>query len=311
MTTPEWAPERVVGPELAARVIAEQFPDLADLPVRAFDAGWDNAVLAVGDDWLFRFVHREIALRGARQEVAVLRHLADRFAVPIPFPERLGTPTPEVPWPFWGTRPLPGVELARAALPDADRAAVARAVGALLRELHDPALARETVAALATDGLTLLTDPNRRSEPAVMAERGRGQLDAITALGVPVPPAARTLLAEAEHLPPADPAGAVLVHGDLHVRHLLVHDGRASGVIDWGDTALADPCVDLMIAFSAFDGAARRAFVQAYGAVPPDRELRARAAAIRVSASLARSCLVEGQDVVAAEALAAIGRATR
>ncbi len=309
--THEWSPEREIGPELAARVIRDQFPELAGLPVRAFDAGWDNAVLAVGDDWLFRFIHRAIALRGARHEVAVLRHLADRFTVPIPYPQHLGTPTEEVPWPFWGARTLRGVELAHAGLADDDRVPLARTVGGFLRELHAPALAHETSEALAAEGLTLLVDPNRRSEPDVVAERARTALDQLAALGWREPAGAAAVLAEARRVGRADPADAVLVHGDLHVRHLLVADGAPTGVIDWGDTALADPCVDLMIGFAAFDGAARTAFLDAYGPITPDRELRARAVAIRVTASLAHSAAVEGLEAVRREALAAIARATR
>lgn len=47
-------------------------------------------------------------------------------------------------------------------------------------------------------------------------------------------------------------------HGDLHVRHLLVdRDGSATGVIDWGDLCLADPAVDLSIAYFGFAGKPR------------------------------------------------------
>src|SRR5690606_14669843 len=124
-----------------------QFPELAGQPVREFDAGWDNVVLAVGDAWLFRFIHRRIALDGARRELAVLTHLADRVAVPIPLPRFVGTRTPEIDWPFWGAAALPGEEVARAGLPDEARAGAAHTLGLFLRQLHEPALAAETVAA--------------------------------------------------------------------------------------------------------------------------------------------------------------------
>ncbi len=304
-----WTPDVVIDERLARAVVAQQFPELAGLPVRVFDAGWDNLVVAVGDAWLFRFVHREIALPGARHELAVLRHLADRFEVPIPHPRWLGSPTAEVPWPFWGARALPGVELARAGVEDAARGAVARAAGTLLRALHAPDLARETTAALARDGLTLRADPNRRADPTTVTARARA---ALADLGDPALTAdAEGVLAAVERLPPPGPEASVLVHGDLHVRHLLVADGRLTGVIDWGDVALADPCVDLMAAYGAFDGAARAAFLDAYGDVPEDRALRARAVAVRVHASLAHQAGVDGLDAVHREAVAAIRRATR
>jgi aminoglycoside phosphotransferase (APT) family kinase protein len=37
----------------------------------------------------------------------------------------------------------------------------------------------------------------------------------------------------------------VPVHNDLGAEHLLVEDGRLTGVLDWSDAALADPAVDV------------------------------------------------------------------
>lgn len=118
------------------------------------------------------------------------------------------------------------------------------------------------------------------------------------------------LLAEGSRLgkPTDEP---VVVHGDLHVRHLLVDGtGAAAGVIDWGDVCRADPAVDLAIAFSGFDGAARAAFLTAYGPVSAERELRARVLAVFLSAALAEYAAAEGRDRLLGEALAGLGRAT-
>ena len=106
-------------------------------------------------------------------------------------------------------------------------------------------------------------------------------------------------------------APPVLVHGDLHVRHVLSVGGVATGVIDWGDTALADPAVDLMIGYAAFTGDVRSAFLSAYGPVDHERETRARMLALHVSAVLAEYALAEGLDDLAREALAAMGRSVR
>ncbi|MEU2946653.1 phosphotransferase [Nocardiopsis alba] len=46
------------------------------------------------------------------------------------------------------------------------------------------------------------------------------------------------------HLPPHPPE-TVLIHGDLTPANLLTgHDGTLTGIVDWGDAALADPAVD-------------------------------------------------------------------
>jgi aminoglycoside phosphotransferase (APT) family kinase protein len=323
-TPPQWTPERVIDTDLAAAVVAEQFPQLAGLPVRPFGAGWDNVLFAVGDEWLFRFIHRSIALPGARRELAVLGHLADSLPLAIPYPVHVGRPTAEVPWPFWGARGVPGVGIAEAALPDDARVPVARAVGAFLRELHDPARADAARSAAEAVGAPLLVDPLRRAVPAHTAERARETLARLRAGGVgtehrdggragavDVPYAAlENLLATASNVgePPGSP---VLVHGDLHVRHVLVSSaGAASGVIDWGDTALGHPAIDLMIAYAAFVGPARAAFVDAYGPIDADTEVRARVLAVHVSALLLEYGLAERMTALAAEAAAGLGRAS-
>lgn len=105
-----------------------------------------------------------------------------------------------------------------------------------------------------------------------------------------------------------------LVHGDLHLRHVLVTPGavtHVSGVIDWGDTSLADPAVDLMIAFAGFDGSARAAFVEAYGPVGDARALPARVAAIAVTAALTLGAAATGPPALLAAGIAAIARSAR
>jgi aminoglycoside phosphotransferase (APT) family kinase protein len=114
----------------------------------------------------------------------------------------------------------------------------------------------------------------------------------------------------------ADPLGAptgdpVLVHGDLHLRHVLVGpDGTAAGVIDWGDACFADPALDLSLAYAAFSGPSRTAFFEAYGAQPDEpRELRARVLALCLCAALADYADQNGMPDLLAESLAGVQRA--
>ena len=310
----EWDPEVEVTVDLARRVVAEQFPALARLPVRWFDAGWDNAVVTVGEDLVFRVVHRAIALDGSRRELVVLRDLADDLPCPVPQPRFVGEPTADVPWPFWGGPLLHGSALtARGNLPGPT--SVATQLGAFLRALHGPGRAARAAASGA-----LPTDPLGRGDPERVAARARaavGRLRGASALPRAGEDAERldALLAAVAASAPGGVEDHVLVHGDLHVRHVLVLGtgaaAQVSGVLDWGDTCLADPCVDLMIGWAAFEGAAREAFLASYGPVPPDRELRARGLAVRVGGALAEQAQADGLEALAAAALGTIERATR
>jgi aminoglycoside phosphotransferase (APT) family kinase protein len=80
-------------------------------------------------------------------------------------------------------------------------------------------------------------------------------------------------------------------------------------VIDWGDVCLADPAVDLCLGYAAFAGPARAAFVAAYGPVGAERELRARALAVRLAGLLACYAAAEHLAALLAESLTALGRA--
>jgi aminoglycoside phosphotransferase (APT) family kinase protein len=300
---PEWAPEHEVTAELAGTLIGRRFRGLRGAPVERLATGWDNTVFLVGGEWVFRFPRRRIAVAGVERELAVLPVLAPRLPLPVPVPRFAGEPGDDFPWPFWGARRIPGRELADVRPPGGHRVALAAETGAFLRALHDPALARE-----AGSGLPL--DPMARADPPARASRTFGRLDALAALGVwERDPAVEEFLSAAlgHRAPGGDP---VIVHGDLHVRHLLLDPGgRAAGVIDWGDVCLADPAVDLSLAYAGFAGAARAAFLAAYGPVPEDRAAAARTLALNLSATLAEYAASTGRDALLAESLAGLRRA--
>jgi aminoglycoside phosphotransferase (APT) family kinase protein len=58
----------------------------------------------------------------------------------------------------------------------------------------------------------------------------------------------------------------VLLHGDLHPRHLYAADGQLTGILDWGDAMYGDPLFDLA-RFSMAGPAATSAFMTGYGAI--------------------------------------------
>lgn len=295
---PEWEAEHAVSVAQAIVLIGSQFPRLRGAPIAPLATGWDNTVFLVDRHWVFRFPRRRAALDCLRRETAILPRLGRRLPLAVPEPEMIGEPSGDYPWPFWGARFIAGTELAESGLPEGDRVRAARELGGFLRTLHDPGLGAEV-------GGDLPCDPLHRADPAVRAPMAREWLQR---LRYERDPAMDRLLERAERLgaPTGDP---VLVHGDLHVRHLLLTgDGNACGVIDWGDVCLADPAADLAIAYAGFAGASRSAFLAAYGPVDPERELRARTLAVFLSAALACHAESTGRAALLREALAGLRR---
>ena len=159
--------------------------------------------------------------------------------LPIPAPVYIGRPSAAFPWPFFGAQLLAGREPAFVPL-DGRRDRLAAQFGTFLRALHDPSL-------VAAHGSGLPVDPMGRADMAKRAPKTREALASLEAVGAWTAPASvERLLDEALGLGPAD--GNALLHGDLHVRHVLLDDaGGLSAVIDWGDLCLGDPSIDLSL----------------------------------------------------------------
>ena len=279
------------------RRLLAQFSVLELDSLRLLGEGWDNSVWVVDERYAFRFPRREIAIPGIERELAVLPRLAPLLPLPIPRPAFVGSPAEEYPWPFFGCELLPGVEAGEAELDDDSRLAVGVELARFLRTLHGAELEEP-----------LPVDANARTNMAKRTAMAREEVAELERLGAwRAPPQVARLLGEARRLPP--PEAPVLVHGDLHFRHVLVDGGLASGVIDWGDVCLSDPAIDLPLLWSFVPPHGRAAFLDAYGPVNEAQLLRARVLAIQLCAVLARYGRLEGMAGVEGEAVAGLERA--
>jgi aminoglycoside phosphotransferase (APT) family kinase protein len=293
---PIWTAEIEVDETLVRRLLG-QFRDLDGAQIRKLAAGWDNSVWVVEEHYAFRFPQRAVAVPGVERELTVLPQLAPLLPLPVPRPVFVGRPDDDYPWPFFGCELLPGVEAGDAALDDEARIEVALQLAAFLRSLHAVELDE-----------ALPVDFNGRTNMPKRAALAREELAELARLGLwSAPPQVERLLAEAERLPP--PQSEVVVHGDLHFRHLLVDARAASGVIDWGDVCRSDPAIDLPLLWSFVPPAGRGAFLDVYGSVDETQLLRARVLAIQLCAILARYGHLEGAAGVEREGLAGLERA--
>lgn len=298
-----WDAEVAIDAALVRHLVGEQFPEVDAGSARLLAEGWDNAGWLVEERWLFRFPRRAVAVPLLERERVLLPRLAPLVPLPVPVPVYAGRPDERYPWPFLGAELLPARELAQAGLADEERGSLATELGRFLRVLHTP----DTLEAVDPDG-TLPLDPNRRADTrsrSLLARESFAELERVGMWGAEA--RVESVLDDAASLPlpRRDP---VLVHGDLHVRHVLIDDGAPSAVIDWGDAARADRSVDLLLFWSALPPAARERFLEAYGAVDEEELLRARVLALQLCAMLAVYAHHEGLESVQREALAGLER---
>ena len=243
------AAEVEVSADLVRRLLADQHPDLARLPVAFLANGWDNELYRVGDGLVARLPRRALGAQISSNEQRWLPGLAPRLPLHIPYPERTGVPACGYPY-SWSVVPyLPGVPAAQAG--SFDPAAAAAAVGGFLGALHVPAPADAPANPL-------------RGVP--LADRAATFAANLALLGAQVDREAVLRVWDAALAAPGYDGPPVWLHGDLHPANILVDDGQVSGVIDFGDITAGDPASDLSVAWMLLPPACHAGFWSAYQA---------------------------------------------
>src|SRR5580658_10129468 len=250
LRTAEPPREVEVTVELARALLADQHPDLANLPIRHVEDGWDNVVLRLGDALALRMPRRAAAASLIVTEQTWLPTLAPRLTLPAPAAIRTGAPGRGYPF-RWSVVPWLAGEPSDLAPPGADQGEV---LAGFLAALHQPA-PDDAPANMYRGSITL----------AERADTFELRLAEAAKMHGGVSPALRRWF-EAGAATPVD-APRTWFHGDLHGRNVLVKDGRFSAVIDWGDMAAGDAACDLAAIWMLLpDLAARRAAMAAYSA---------------------------------------------
>src|SRR5580698_6157438 len=86
---------------LVRRLLAEQFPEWVDLPVRRIEpAGTVNAIFRLGNEFSVRLSRRQGPTEPGGKEFDWLPMLAPLLPVEVPIPVAQGRPSGEYPW-FW------------------------------------------------------------------------------------------------------------------------------------------------------------------------------------------------------------------
>ncbi|HET6965499.1 MAG TPA: aminoglycoside phosphotransferase family protein [Acidimicrobiales bacterium] len=243
-----------IDEDLVRRLLHDQHPDLAGLPLHLCDAGWDNVMWRLGDSLAVRLPRRQVAADLVVKEQRWLPELAPDLPLPVPVPLRKGRPDVAYPW-YWSVVPwLDGSPGDRT--PITEVGASATRLGAFLRAMHRPAPADAPYNPYrsGTVGSRADTFEQRLAKLAgyVDVDRTRAVWDA----------------AVASRLHASEP---LWVHGDLHPANTLVDRGLLAAVIDFGDLCAGDPAVDIGAAWMSLPDAGMPAFWDAYGT--PDADL--------------------------------------
>jgi aminoglycoside phosphotransferase (APT) family kinase protein len=213
---------------LVRSLLRAQHSDLAELPLRSTDSGWDNAMFRLGEHLAVRLPRRVAAAKLIEHEQEWLPQLAPLLPIAVPAPVRIGRPAENYPA-HWSIVPWMRGRNADLNEPRPDQA---ERLAAFLCALHRPAPANAPLNPYR--GVPL----RQRSEH--MAERIRRLERETTLLDGDVVRIYQDAIEAPVDVEPT------WLHGDLHSGNLLVDDeGVITGVIDWGDLARGDRATDL------------------------------------------------------------------
>jgi aminoglycoside phosphotransferase (APT) family kinase protein len=230
---------------LVRRLLADQFPQWADLPIEPVASyGTDHDIYRLGDQLAARLPRIGWATTQAAKEREWLPKLAAYLPLALPVQLAMGEPADGYPFAWSVYEWLPG-QAADGTIDDLDQAAID------LAEFVKALRGIDTTGAPARP-------PHNRGGP--LAEGDEQVCRSVAELGDRID-ADATLRSWQESLRARSWDGPeVWVHGDLLPGNLLVVDGRLSAVIDFGGLNVGDPACDLQPAWNTFAGDSRRRF---------------------------------------------------
>ena len=236
-----------VTEDLARRLVAAQFPQWADLPIRRVSSeGWDNRTFHLGAEMSVRLPSAEPYSLAVEKEHRWLPAFASQLPLPIPVPLAQGAPGEGYPFVWSVYRWLDGEPADATAITDLTGFATTLARFLVALQRVDPTGGPGPGLHNWYRGGTLATY-DAMAQDALTTLAGHCRTDLASSLW-------QTALQSRWTGRP------VWFHGDVADGNLLVEDGVLAAVIDFGTCGVGDPACDLAIAWTLLTGESRAAF---------------------------------------------------
>lgn len=272
--TVAWRNDYPLTDEKIRHILHEQFPELKVEVVYACGEGWDNTTWKINEEWLFRFPKHSDAELLIKNEINVLPAFSF-LPVATPLPQWIGKPSDQFPLVFYGHRFLIGETADRYELNEHDRILLAKPLAVFLKTLHQASI----------KSLHNIQIPPR-VDPLFRLDRVESSFDYLVKQNILKANESIVDFFKA-HYEQKISETLVLAHGDFYARHLLLNQQKQlNAVIDWGDSCLAHPAIDLSIVYQFLPKKSHFIFWDTYGAVDEETKLLASLRAIHYALTL-------------------------
>jgi aminoglycoside phosphotransferase (APT) family kinase protein len=254
-----WENKNIKSSAHAIEIINANLPNIKIINIKLLGEGWDNTTWIVNDNLCFRFPKHAEAAKLLTNEINILSKCIKSKSVTVPYPKYICSSPKLFEYTFYVHDYISGFTADNAKLNRNDRAGIAEKLAIFLKELHSFPVDKCLEFGIKKDQMNRLDFKYRFPE---FKER----IDYLIENSL-LNDGSKIEIFYKSNMNISIPNNVRLCHGDLYAKHLIINDKSLYGVIDWGDSELIHPAIDLAIVYQYLPKEAHSIFWDIYGEV--------------------------------------------
>ena len=254
-----WENKNILSADHAREIININIPEINIDSIRLLGQGWDNTTWLVNENLCVRFPKHNQAAMLLTNEIRVLSKCI-KTNLFVPVPKYICLSPSLFQYPFYCHDFIDGLTADRANLSRANRIQIVEKLAHFLKDLHNTPIDKCISIGIHCDEVCRLNFKNIYAEISDRIE----YLEKRNLL----PNNLNIKKFYKKNMNVNIPDFVTLCHGDLYAKHLIIdNDKSLCGIIDWGDSELLHPAIDLAIVYQFLPKESHLEFWNIYGNV--------------------------------------------
>lgn len=259
MSERPWESKNITSAYHAAEIINANISNIKINDIKLLGEGWDNTTWIINNSLCFRFPKHEEAARLLSNEINILSKCIGSKYISVPYPKYICSSPKSFKYIFYAHDYIPGLTGDNAKLSRNGRISIANKLATFLKELHNTPIEECISFGITEDQINRLDFRLRYSD-------FKKRLSYLLENNL-LNDCSRIENFYKENMNITIPKDIRLCHGDLYAKHLIINNNDLYGVIDWGDSELIHPAIDLAIVYQYLPKEAHSIFWNIYGEV--------------------------------------------